>query len=354
MINRITLLLFIGLALGQYDFYYDSTETGINCSSSTMHLFPNNFDGTTNTYINANFLMLSALDINGDNVQEEISELIQNGDLIQIENSDGSKYLAFTATSASPFGTNDTRVSFVPGSLIYFGPPGEGFNENESVLFDTVIFIYPEIIYPTILDTFSTHIENDTLINFRWHPSVFSYFDSLVYTLTIELEFFGNTFTDIYDNVTDTTLSIAANNLDALLSALNLTESSINWFVDAYAGVYSVTSDTGQFVLNRELLSVDEITIPEKFAVHQNHPNPFNPVTTIHYDLPENALVNITIYDMMGRQVKTLINNTQTAGYKSTQWNANNHAGQPVSAGLYLYTIQAEEFRQTKKMVLLK
>jgi flagellar hook assembly protein FlgD len=57
---------------------------------------------------------------------------------------------------------------------------------------------------------------------------------------------------------------------------------------------------------------------------------------------------------MMGRQVKTLVNDSQTAGYKSTQWNATNSTGQPVSAGLYLYTIQAGEFRQTKKMVLLK
>ena len=66
------------------------------------------------------------------------------------------------------------------------------------------------------------------------------------------------------------------------------------------------------------------------------------------------ALVNITIYDMMGRQIRTLINNQQTAGYKSIFWNATNDNGSPVSAGLYLYTIQAGEFRQTKKMVLLK
>jgi flagellar hook assembly protein FlgD len=57
---------------------------------------------------------------------------------------------------------------------------------------------------------------------------------------------------------------------------------------------------------------------------------------------------------MMGRQVSTLINSQQFAGYKSVQWNATNNAGQPISAGLYLYTIQAGEFRQTKKMVLLK
>ena len=92
-----------------------------------------------------------------------------------------------------------------------------------------------------------------------------------------------------------------------------------------------------------------------KFELYEAYPNPFNPVTTLRYELPEDGLVNITIYDMMGRVVKTLINGSQNAGYKSSQWNATNNTGQPVSAGLYLYTIQAAgEFRQTKKMVLLK
>jgi hypothetical protein len=94
--------------------------------------------------------------------------------------------------------------------------------------------------------------------------------------------------------------------------------------------------------------------LPEHFELYDCFPNPFNPITTLRYELPEDALVNITIYDMMGRQVKTLINDQQTAGYRSTQWNATNNAGSPVSAGLYLYIIQAGEFRQTKKMVLLK
>ena len=77
-------------------------------------------------------------------------------------------------------------------------------------------------------------------------------------------------------------------------------------------------------------------------------------MTTIRFDLPEDALVIVTIYDMMGRVIRTLLNDQQTAGYKSIQWNATNNAGQSVSAGLYLYMIQAGEFRQTKKMVLLK
>ena len=102
------------------------------------------------------------------------------------------------------------------------------------------------------------------------------------------------------------------------------------------------------------LVIAENNVVPELYTLHQNYPNPFNPVTTLRYDLPEDALVNIIIYDMMGRQIKTLINDHQTAGYRSLQWNATNNAGSPVSAGIYLYMIQAGDFMQTKKMVLLK
>ena len=85
-----------------------------------------------------------------------------------------------------------------------------------------------------------------------------------------------------------------------------------------------------------------------------NYPNPFNPITTLRYDLSEDAFVKITVYDILGNLVSNLLNNNQYSGNKSVQWNATNNKGQPVPAGLYLYTIQAGEFRQTKKMVLLK
>ena len=102
------------------------------------------------------------------------------------------------------------------------------------------------------------------------------------------------------------------------------------------------------------ILSIQSESIPLQYILRQNYPNPFNPITSLRYELPEDGLVNITIYDMMGRVVKTLVNSSQTAGYKSIRWNATNDRNEPVSAGLYLYTIQAGEFRQTKKMVLLK
>ena len=103
-----------------------------------------------------------------------------------------------------------------------------------------------------------------------------------------------------------------------------------------------------------EWLGVDNDGLPTSYVIHQNYPNPFNPVTTLRYDLPEDALVSITIYDMMGRVVRTMVNTQQNAGFKSVRWNATNDKGAPVSAGLYLYRIEAGDFRETKKMVLLK
>ena len=103
-----------------------------------------------------------------------------------------------------------------------------------------------------------------------------------------------------------------------------------------------------------DFLNVMDFEVLDKYKLIKNYPNPFNPVTTLRYDLPENSHVNITIYDMLGRQVKNLIKQTQDAGYRSVRWNATDDYGKPVSAGIYLYQIQAGEFVQTKKMMLLK
>tara|TARA_Y100000385_G_scaffold213396_1_gene221796 strand:- start:1539 stop:3062 length:1524 start_codon:yes stop_codon:yes gene_type:complete len=117
-----------------------------------------------------------------------------------------------------------------------------------------------------------------------------------------------------------------------------------------YSGNLSAYSE----VVQLSTLYSNNANIVDDFILHQNYPNPFNPITSLRYGLPETGLVNITIYDMHGRIIKTLVNGIQTAGFKSVQWNATNDRNEPVSAGLYLYTIQAGEFRQTRKMVLLK
>ena len=103
---------------------------------------------------------------------------------------------------------------------------------------------------------------------------------------------------------------------------------------------------------NLEISNV--INVPNQFKLYQNYPNPFNPITSLRFDLNEDSFVSITIYDMMGRVIKNLLNNHQTSGYKTIQWDATNNYGKPVSAGIYLYQIQAGKYISTKKMVLLK
>lgn len=98
----------------------------------------------------------------------------------------------------------------------------------------------------------------------------------------------------------------------------------------------------------------DGLAIPSEFALKQNYPNPFNPSTQIQYALPTDANVSIAIYDLMGRQIRSLVNEQVNAGYHSTLWNATNDLGSPVSAGVYIYTIEANNFRDVKKMILLK
>jgi len=103
-----------------------------------------------------------------------------------------------------------------------------------------------------------------------------------------------------------------------------------------------------------ELFTMNSNVIPNSFRLFPAYPNPFNPGTTISYDLPEQSFVDITIYDMMGRQIRTIVNEEQDPGYKSVFWNAKDDYGRAVSAGLYIFQVQAGDFIQTKKMILLK
>ena len=103
-----------------------------------------------------------------------------------------------------------------------------------------------------------------------------------------------------------------------------------------------------------QILSIRNSHINSSFLLHQNYPNPFNPITTLRYELHEASYVDVTVYDILGNVVNNLVNANQSSGFKSIQWNATNNQGQPVSAGVYLYKIQAGNFADTKKMILLK
>ena len=161
-------------------------------------------------------------------------------------------------------------------------------------------------------------------------------------TITIDL-FFGN--------IVNFLLSYSCEG--QIVEFINLMDSTINSTL-IKEGYDYVEDECEDYDGNLDLEFSYLDNMPTEFKLNQNYPNPFNPITSIHYDLPNDGLVNITIYNMVGEIVKTLVNSLQSAGFNSVQWDATNNFGKPVSAGLYLYSIQFGEHRQTKKMILLK
>ena len=90
------------------------------------------------------------------------------------------------------------------------------------------------------------------------------------------------------------------------------------------------------------------------FNLSQNYPNPFNQNTVIQYSLPKSSKVELVIYNLLGQKVRTLVDQTQTAGYKIVYWDGKNDEGEEVASGVYFYKLEYGDYRQTKKMLLLK
>ena len=95
-------------------------------------------------------------------------------------------------------------------------------------------------------------------------------------------------------------------------------------------------------------------TLPENFRLYQNYPNPFNPVTNIMYYLPERDAAIVKIFDALGREIRVLDNGNKESGYHTVRWDGKDGYGKHVSAGIYLYQLQAGRYIQTNKMVLIK
>jgi hypothetical protein len=98
----------------------------------------------------------------------------------------------------------------------------------------------------------------------------------------------------------------------------------------------------------------DNLFVPTAYSLSQNHPNPFNPTTTISYQLKEPGKVVLNIYNVRGQLVKKLVNDEHVSGKHSVIWNGKDENGKPVSSGIYLYQLQSESFSETRKMILLK
>jgi hypothetical protein len=120
---------------------------------------------------------------------------------------------------------------------------------------------------------------------------------------------------------------------------------------DPYSSkIVAGTYGRGVFISDRFVLSVDdERSLPSEFVLSNNYPNPFNPKTTIKYSVPNLSFVTIKVFDVLGKEVASLVNDEKSVGSYEVEFNAGN-----LSSGIYLYRLQAGSFVETKKMVLMK
>ncbi len=138
-----------------------------------------------------------------------------------------------------------------------------------------------------------------------------------------------------------------------LIEAKAETEASFKFDINRNAPVnkkdtidFMITDINGTSLLKSFIFNY---TAPKEFRLEQNYPNPFNPTTTIQYQLAADSKVTLKVYDILGSEVATLINEDQEAGYKEVKFNASN-----LASGMYIYRITAGSYVSTKKLMLLK
>tara|TARA_Y100001936_G_C16003033_1_gene629012 strand:+ start:49 stop:1242 length:1194 start_codon:yes stop_codon:yes gene_type:complete len=218
-------------------------------------------------------------------------------------------------------------------------------------VFDQII--EPQMVYPPNGHTINFETLSDSIL-FTWNSASYPEFETgpgFEYRLRIvQSNENGNipyNYTDLMDTTftfyPDSSTYAGANN--NYIWSLYTTEQNLPEVLDGQSGVFFVMLPA---------MSVESNTIPNNFALHAAYPNPFNPSTTIQFDIPEDSFVTINIYDTMGRKVKTLLNENISAGRRSIIWNGTNNLNQTVSAGIYFYAISANKFNSTKKFILLK
>ena len=238
----------------------------------------------------------------------------------------------------------------------------DGPNENFEIIKEDAYSFLFDILYPLEIEPLTLLSPPDQeIIDITDGSGVYSFFwndPNDIDTLNYELVFDGDLGFLQSQTINSSVAIIQISDVIEQMYDLNIDSLTGTWRIEV-SNVESVGNENqnGPFQLtfiNENILNIFNSNLPKNFSLEQNYPNPFNPITTLRYNLSRDGLVTITIYDMMGRIVKTLVNGFQTAGFESVQWNATNDRNEPVSAGLYLYTIQAGEFRQTKKMILLK
>ena len=107
-------------------------------------------------------------------------------------------------------------------------------------------------------------------------------------------------------------------------------------------------------VISTDGINPDKPGVPVAYQLEQNHPNPFNPTTSISYALPQTGPVSLRIFDVVGREIRTLVNGVESAGYKIEEWDGRNSSGRQVASGIYIYRLESGSFVKSRKMMLIR
>ncbi|NQV30696.1 MAG: T9SS type A sorting domain-containing protein [Candidatus Marinimicrobia bacterium] len=197
------------------------------------------------------------------------------------------------------------------------------------------------LIYPPDASLFEYGSNSNQ--NFSWGTPGDDDGDPISYTLYV----FNDGAMDTSFISTDTTLEVNIEDLQR--------DSWLDWFVIAYDGWgWTASTDTFSIQVSSLVYIIPRPQFPETFLMHQNFPNPFNPITNIDYGLAELGDVSVTIYDITGQIVRQTELLGQSAGWYTFTWNGTGESGQSVSSGLYLCQIQSRSESEVVKMLLLK
>jgi hypothetical protein len=144
--------------------------------------------------------------------------------------------------------------------------------------------------------------------------------------------------------------------IDITNNAVITDDKTVYIFENRYPGtpvLFNVIIGTAGFV--SENIAQWKAAMPDKYALHQNYPNPFNPATTIQYELPSQSQVSLEVYNILGERVRTLIDGEIHAADKYTlHFDGKNQYGEQLTSGVYFYRMKADNFVNSKKMILLK
>ncbi|MBS1493986.1 MAG: choice-of-anchor B family protein [Bacteroidetes bacterium] len=205
-----------------------------------------------------------------------------------------------------------------------------------------------------VIQTIITNPNDTSKVNFNWTNSSIG---GVNITYKFRIKKNGASTENYYlsnHNGQDTAITFTKSRLDSIAHQLGLTGDSIVTIckVTAYNGLDSVASANSlRITFKSTSVGIQNIStqIPDKFKLENNFPNPFNPSTNIKFQLSEKSFTSLIVYDMLGREVMTLLGEELNAGYYNYQFNAST-----LNSGIYFYTLKTEKNSETKKMVLVK